>query len=326
MKRRELLIVLGGAVLMLPRFTTAQSRVAHIAVLVSRLPPQSPIPFWPAFVEALRERGWEEGRNVDFQLRATEGVAERYQQLAAEVVALKPDVIITGGSAATQATRQRTNTIPIVMVSTADPLRAGFITSLARPGGNVTGLTNQLGDLGGKAFQILKELRPGLSRIALFWNPDDPGSKSGAETQFGSGPQHGLVIQSIPIKGREDLNAALTDLARSPPEALHMHISPILIENRAMIVAFALQQRLPSFSESKVVTRDGALASYAPDPVEPWGRAADYVDRILKGANPAEMPVEQPTKFELVINLKTANAIGLTVPQSLLARADEVIE
>jgi putative ABC transport system substrate-binding protein len=241
-------------------------------------------------------------------------------------VAHKPDVIIAAGSQATRAAREHTNTIPIVMMATGDPLGAGFITSLARPGGNITGLTNQLGDMGGKVFQILKELRPGLSRIALFWNPDDPGSKLGEENQFANGPQHGLAIQSIPIKRGEDLKGALTDLARSPPEALHMHITPVLNSNRALIVAFALQQRLPSFSESKAMTREGGLASYAPDPVDLWRRAADHVDRILKGANPAEMPVEQPTKFELVINLKTANAIGLTVPQSLLARADEVIE
>src|SRR5262249_38740567 len=157
-------------------------------------------------------RGWEEGRNVEFQLRATEGIAERYQQLAAELVALKPDLIIAVGSQATRATRERTDTIPIVMVGTGDPLGAGFITSLARPGGNITGVTNQLGDLIGKSFQILKELRPGLSRIALFWNPDDPGSKRGAESQFANGPKHGLVVQSIPIKRREDLEAALTDL------------------------------------------------------------------------------------------------------------------
>jgi ABC-type uncharacterized transport system substrate-binding protein len=324
MNRRLFFSSFGGAVLALSCFARAQSRVARVAVLVARLPTQSPS--WAAFVEALRERGWEEGRNVDFQVRMTEGSAERYQQLAAELVALKPELIIANGSQATRATRERTNTIPIVMIGTGDPLGTGFIASLARPGGNITGLTNQLGDIGGKTFQILKELRPGLSRIALFWNPDDPGSKAGAEKQFANGPRHGFAIESIPIKRREDLNAALTDLARSPPEALHMHITPVLMEDHAAIVAFALQQHLPMFSESKVVTRDGALASYAPDPIDQWRRAADYVDRILKGAKPADLPVQQPTKFELVINLKTAKALGLSVPQSLLQRADEVIE
>src|SRR5262249_43599754 len=215
MNRRWFIASFGSAVLELPRFARAQARVARVAVLVARLPMQAATLFWAAFVEALRERGWEEGRNVDFQLRATGGGTGRYQELAAELVALKPDVIIASGSQATQATRQRTNTIPIVMVGTGDPLGAGFITSLARPGGNITGVTNQLGDLGGKGFQTLKELRPGLSGIALLWNPEDPGSKVGAEAQLANGPRQGLVVQSIPIKTREDLSAALAALAEN---------------------------------------------------------------------------------------------------------------
>jgi len=157
----------------------------------------------------LRERGWEEGRNLEFQLRATQGIAERYEQLASELVALKPDVIIAGDSQSTQELHQRTNTIPIVMTGTSHPLEAGFITSLARPGGNITGVSNQLGDLRGKAFQLLKELRPGLSRIALFWTPDNPGSKLGAETEFAIARQHALAVQSIPINSREDLESLL---------------------------------------------------------------------------------------------------------------------
>jgi putative ABC transport system substrate-binding protein len=246
--------------------------------------------------------------------------------LAAELVALKPDVIIASGSQATQAIRQRTNTIPIVMIGVGDPLGSGFIASLARPGGNITGLTNQLGDLVEKALQTLKELRPGLSRIAVFWTPDNQGSSLAAKAELASGPQQGLAVQSIPINVREDLDAALAALARNPPEALEVHPTPILFENREAIVAFALQQRLPSFSGSTAMARDGVLASYAPDLVNQWRRVADYVDRILKGANPAELPVEQPTKFEFVINLKTAKALGLTIPPAILARADEVIE
>jgi len=230
--RRWFVASFGSAVLALPGSATAQTRVARVAALLTRLPAQSSVPAaWPAFIEGLRERGWEEGRNLEIQARATNGITERNEPLATELVALKPDVIIASSSLATQALRQRTSTIPIVMVGTGDPLGAGFIASLARPGGNITGLTNQLGDLGGKSFQILMEVRPGLSRIALFWNPDDPGSKLGAEKQFANGPQYGLIIQSVPVKRREDLNAALTDLARSPPEALHMHITPRPCEN-----------------------------------------------------------------------------------------------
>jgi putative ABC transport system substrate-binding protein len=326
MDRRWFIACLGGAVLVIPAYATAQTRVAHIAVLLSRLPAQLPIPVWPAFVERLRERGWEEGRNLDFQLRAGEGITERYQHLAAELVALKPDLIIATGSQATRSMRELTDTIPIVMIGSSDPIGAGFIASLARPGGNITGVTNQLGDLGEKVFQIFKEFRPGTSRLALFWNPDDPGSKSGAETQLASGARHGFAIQSIPIKSREDLGAALAALAENLPEALDVHPTPILAASVDAITNFALHHRLPSVTASAAMARAGLLASYAPDPVSMWRRAADYVDRILKGAKPAELPVEQPTKFEFVINLKTARAIGLDVSQSLLLRADEIIE
>lgn len=327
MNRRCFIACLGVAALAPLGSATAQLRVARVAVLLSRLPTQLPVPgVWPAFVEALRERGWEEGRNIEFQFRASEGGAERYQQLAAELVGLKPDVIIAGGSLATRAARERTNTIPIVMVGPSDPLGAGFIASLARPGSNITGVTNQLGDIVEKHIEILKELRPGLSRTALFWNPDDPGSKLAAEDQLANGPRHGLAVQSIPIKTREDLGAALTALAQNLPDALDVHITPILAMNVDAIAKFALHHHLPSFAASAAMARAGLLASYAPDPVNIWRRAADYVDRILRGANPAEMPVEQPTKFEFVINLKTAKALGLTIPHLILMRADEIIE
>jgi putative tryptophan/tyrosine transport system substrate-binding protein len=241
-------------------------------------------------------------------------------------VALHPDVIVSPGSQGIQAARERTNAIPIVMAGVTDPLGAGFIASLARPGGNITGVTNQLGDLSGKFFQILQELRPGLSRIAILWNPDDPGSRLGAEGQFASGPQLGLTIQSVPVRKKEDLDVALTNLAKNLPEALFIHSPPILFENRSIVVAFALQHRLPSVTASAAMAQDGVLASYSPDLITIWRRGADYIDRILKGANPAEMPVEQPINFELVVNLKTARAIDLDVPWSLLTRADELIE
>jgi len=328
MKRRWFIASLGSAALTSPRFATAQLPVARVAVLAGNpsLPQFSVSPFWRAFVEALRARGWDEGRNIVFHLRAGEGIQERYQQLGAELVAIRPDVIIAANSQATQATRQRTSTIPIVMIGPSDPLGAGFIASLARPGGNITGLTNQTGDTAEKQLQTLKELRPGLSRIALFWNPDDAGSRLAAKVQLASAPQQGLTVESMPIKVPKDLDAALAALARNPPEALLAHSTPIVFQHREAVVAFALQQRLPSFSGSTAMVRDGFLAGYAPDAVALWRRAADFVDRILTGANPAEMPVEQPTKFEFVINLKTARAIGLDVPALLLAQADKVIE
>jgi putative ABC transport system substrate-binding protein len=325
MRRRWFIASVGAAALTLSRFAAAQMPVARLAFLLNQLPPQTP-PLWQAFVDILRERGWSEGRNVTFQLRAAEGSEERFQQLAAELVGLRPDVIIAANSQAIEVTHQLTKTIPIVMIGPSDPLGAGFIASLARPGGNITGLTNQLGDSAEKQLQMLKELRPGVSRIALLWNPDDAGSRLAAKAQMVSGPQQGLTIQSIPIKFREDLDAALANLAGSPPEALLVHPTPIIFVQRAIIITFALRQHLPSFSGSTVMAQDGLLAGYGPDIIEVWRRAGDFVDRILKGANPAEMPVEQPTKFEFVVNLKTAHAIGLDVPALVLARADEVIE
>ena len=246
MNRRCFIGALGGAALALPRLGTAKSRVARVAVLSNQLPTRPPLPVWPAFLEALRQRGWEEGLNLDIQLRATEGIAERRQQLAAELVALQSDVIVAGGSAIIQVMRDRTKTIPSVMFGPGDPLGSGFIASLARPGGNITGLSSQVGDLVGKGFQLHKELRPGLSRIAVFWNPDDPGSKLGAEKQFASGPQYGLALQSTPVKTREDLDAALAALAQNLPEALDVHPSTILAVNVNPIVSFALQHHLPS--------------------------------------------------------------------------------
>ena len=328
MRRRWFIASLGAALLAPPRFGSTQSRVAQAAFLlsVSEVPSRDPPPFWQALVSGLRERGWEEGRNIAFQVRASGGSDERNHKFAAELAGLQPNVIVTAGSQATQAVRQQTSTIPIVMIGAGDPLGAGFIASLARPGGNITGLSNQLGDMAGKGFQILKEFRPGLSRVGFFWNPNDPGSSLGAQRALATAPGQGLEIQSIPIKAREDLDAALGALAQNPPEALDVHPTPILSQNRDVIVAFAVRHRLPSFTTSASMARDGVLASYAPDGVDLWRRAADYVDRILKGANPAELPVEQPTKFQFVINLKTARAIGLEIPPSLLARADEVVE
>src|SRR4051794_20714247 len=232
MKRRIFIASFGMAATIHPRLLIAQSHVAQVAFLFSIRPPQAnPPPFWQALIEAMRQRGWVEGRNITFHLRAAEGIQERYEQLATELVALHPDVIVATTSQATQAARERTNAIPIVMVGTSDPLGAGFIASLARPGGNITGVTNQLGDLGGKFFQTLKDLRPGLSHIALLWNPEDPGSKVGAEGQLASGPRQGLAVQSIPIKTRGDLDAALAALAQNLPEALEVHPTQILAAN-----------------------------------------------------------------------------------------------
>ena len=274
MKRRIFIASFGMAATIHPRLLIAQSHMTRVVFLLSSRPPQAnPPPFWQAFIEAMRQRGWVEGRNITFHLRATEGIEERYEQLATELVAIHPDVIVSPSSQGIQAARERTNAIPIVMVGISDPLGAGFIASLARPGGNITGVSNQLGDLTGKFFQILQELRPGLSRLAILWNPDNPGSRLAAEDQFASGPQLGLTIQSVPVRKKEESLCCANEFCQQPARGVvHTLGTPIFFENRSIVVAFALQHRLPSFTASAAMARDGVLASYSPDQITMWRR------------------------------------------------------
>jgi putative ABC transport system substrate-binding protein len=321
MRRREVVAVLVAA--SIARTSLAQSPVARVAVL-------DPTAGWQAFVDALRERGWAEGRNLAFDVRSTEGRAERYRELAGELVALQPDLIIASSSQAIQAVREKTDTIPIVMVGPADPVGSGFVASLAQPGGNATGLSLQIVDIAGKALQLLTQARPGISRIGLFWVPDNPGSRLEKEALVAIAPRLGVTLEPVAINAPEDVDAALAMVARSRPDALFISGAPLMGGHRQQIlqhiIALALDHRLPASATSTEWARDGLLMSYAPDRVDMWRRAADYVDRILKGAKPADLPVQQPTKFEFVINLKTARAIGLELPPLFVARADEVID
>jgi putative ABC transport system substrate-binding protein len=310
-----------------PLPSAAQSGIASVALLTGASTSDlATAPTWQPFIEALRQRGRTEGDNLEFHHRWTGGRDERWPQLAAELVALGPNLIIAVGSQATQAARAKTDTIPIVMIGVADPIGSGFVASLARPGGNVTGLSAQLGDTNEKALQLLIETRPGMSRIGLFWLPNNSGSKLSKESLVVIAPRLGATIEPVAINAAEDFDAAFATIARSRPDALFTHSGPLLFEHRREIIDFALDHRLPAIGTSTAWARDGLLMSYAWDEVAAWRRAADYVDRILKGAKPAELPVEQPTKFEFVINLKTAGAIGLDLPYLFIARADEVIE
>ena len=309
-----------------PLFSVAQSPVARVAVLEGAPPSTPGASDSPAFVDALRERGWVEGRNIELHRRWAEGRAERYPQLAAELVALRPDLIIAASSQATQAVHEKTETIPIVMVGVADPVASRFVASLARPGGNITGLSVQLPETMGKALQLLAEVRPGISRVALLWVPDNPGSRVNKEALVAIAPRLGITLDPVAVQAQEELDAAFAAVARSRPDALFTTSAPLQMAHLHEIIAFALEQRLPAMGYVTQWARDGLLMSYSTDPADQWRRAAYYVDRILKGAKPADLPVEQPTRFELVINLKTAKALGLTIPPSILSRADEVIE
>jgi len=327
MRRRELIRLLGTSLVALPLPAAAEAPTAHVAVL-RELPLTNPqiAQLWQIFVEELQKGGWIEGRNVEFIQRATEGRPERYRELAAEIVALKPTVIITINSESTQAVHDETKTIPIVMIGPGDPVGAGFVASLARPGGNVTGVSSQLGDTLGKQLQIIKELLPSASRMAFFWRPDNPGSSLFKRDLETAAPDFGLAIEATVVTTNAELDAALSAIASSRPDVLMVNPNPPVASRSREIAAFAIQHKLLTYTVAPAMVRAGLLISLAPRGADMVRRAATIVAKILNGAKPADIPVEQPTAFELVINLKTAKALGLTVPPSLLAQADEVIE
>jgi len=281
---------------------------------------------WEPLREGLRDLGYVEGKNVVFEVRRSDGRSERWPELAAELIRLKVDVIVTQGTPATLAAKQATTTIPIVMVGTGDPITTGLVASLARPRGNVTGSTQLGAGLATKRLELLKETVPQLSRVAFLWNPANPDQKSHFhEVQTGARFLN-VALQSVEARNREELELVFRVLMRERPSALLMTADSVhqrLIDD---ILTFASKSRLPAMYQLKENVERGGLMSYGarvPDLV--W-HAATYVDKILKGAKPADLPVEQPTKFELVINLKTAKALGLTIPQSVLLRADQVIQ
>jgi putative ABC transport system substrate-binding protein len=291
-------------------------------------PPTSPALQSPvkAFVQGLRDRGFVEGRNVIIERRFSEGREDRHTAFVAELVQMKVDLIVTASSAATHAAKQATSTIPIVMLAVASPERQGLIASLANPGGNVTGISNQLGgDFSGKTFQLLKESVPRLSKVAILWNPDNQGSATSfREGDVPAANALGVALVSLEVRGPHDIDRALKTIASERPGALWLHLTALPF--RARLVEFAAANRLPTIAQSSLWPEFGGLMSYGPDAADLSRRAAEQVAKILNGAKPADLPVEQPTKFELVINLKTAKAIGLTIPQSLLVRADEIIQ
>ena len=251
--------------------------------------------------------------------------AEPYRELAAELIALKPTVILAINSGAVEALRQQTKTIPIVMLGPGDPVGAGFVASLARPGGNITGVSSQLGDTNEKVLQIITELRPDASRIALFWRPN-PGSRLGKQILEAAAHRLGLTVEPTIVTTDPELDAAISALTSSRPDALVVYPNPPAALRAREIANFAIEHRLVTFAANSAMVRAGLLISLGPRGADMTRRAAAIVVKILNGAKPADIPVEQPTTFELVVNLNTAKALGLTVPPSILARADEVIE
>jgi putative tryptophan/tyrosine transport system substrate-binding protein len=280
-----------------------------------------------AFRQGLREVGYVEGKTILVEVRFAEAAVERLPELARQLVALKPDLIVATNDVVIASVRRETQTIPIVMAFSSDPAGAGFVASLARPGGNVTGLSTLSPEISGKRLELLREVIPGLSRVALLWNPDSRGNLLDyKETEVVARSLH-VELQSVELFRIDDLDRAFSAVTKGRAQALIVPAgNPITVTRQAQVASFAQRSRLPSIYGARDAVDAGGLMSYGPSVADLFRRAATYVDRILKGAKPADLPVEQPTKFELVINLKTAKALGLTIPQSILLRADQVIE
>jgi ABC-type uncharacterized transport system substrate-binding protein len=278
-----------------------------------------------AFKEAMRELGYVEGRVV-YEHRFGENRTERLHEAAAELVRLKMDVIVTSTDQGIAAVKQQTRTIPIVMANSTDPVGTGFVATLARPGANITGNSAMSPELSGKRLELLREIVPGLSRVAILWNPEIRGAVLDYRETEGVAHSLRLQLQSIELSRSDELDRALSTVTAGRVEALIVPaVNPVAFANRDEIARFAQRARLPSIFGTRDYVDAGGLIAYGPSVVDQYRRAATYVDKILKGAKPGDLPVQQPTKFELVINLKTAKILGLTIPQSLVQRADHVI-
>jgi ABC-type uncharacterized transport system substrate-binding protein len=277
---------------------------------------------------ALRELGYIEGQNISIEYRYTEGKRDRNPELAAELVRLKVDIIVVAGYGLIQAAKNSTKTIPIVMAGRGiDPVEAGLVKSLARPGGNVTGLTTLSGELGGKRLELLKEAVPKVARVAVLYDPAAPGTvREVKEVLPVAARALGLTVRSWEVRGTDDFGRVFAALNKQRPDGLYVPIGPLMNANRKQIADLALKSRLPSVYTTREGVDAGGLMSYDADIADSYRRVATYVDKILKGAKPADLPVEQPMKFELVINLKTAKQIGVTIPPNVLARAGKVIK
>ena len=310
--------------LALPALAHAQTqpKIPRIGILRAGAPPDS---FLNVFVQGLRDLGYIDGKNVRLEIRFAEGKVERIPDLATELVRLKVDAVYAQSTPVILALKQATKTIPIVFYSTSDPIGMGFVASLARPGGNITGVTLMASDLWPKRLEILKEIAPKASRVAMLWNKSNAGMALEAKaTEEVAGPL-GLALQDHGIKDADDLEGVFGVISKDRPDGFLALMDPILNANRKRILDFLIRNRLPAIFENKEWVEDGGLISYGPDFSDAVRRAAALTDKVLKGTKPVDIPVEQPTKFEMVINLKTAKQIGLTIPPNVLARADRVI-
>ena len=322
MKRRAFISLLGTAAAVWPLAGRAQqpAKLPTVGALV--LGSTDPEQFWRDFRQGLRELGHVERQNIRFEFRSAQGQVDRLPELAAELVRLKVDVIVTWFTPPTQAAKQATHEIPIVMADTGDPIGTGLVASLPRPGGNVTGIASVSAELAGKSVQLIRDMLPSARRVAALANAADPFAKPFLEQIKLGGEATGTTINPVSIDNSEELEAAFAAMEKDRPDAVI--VQPSLPSRRA--AELALKQRVPAVSVPRWFAEQGGLMSYSPRYADLFHKAAVYVDKILKGARPADLPVEQPTHFELVINMKTAKALGLTIPETFVLRADEVIE
>jgi putative tryptophan/tyrosine transport system substrate-binding protein len=323
MRRRAFISLLCGGVAGWPLLARAQQsgKVWRIGFIAHRYEK-----FYDPLFQGLRELGYIEGQNLIVERRYAEGRIERFEEFAVELVRLNADVIIVVTTPAAFAVRNVTKTIPIVHPAAIDPVGTGLIASLAHPGGNITGLAVLNAETSAKRLELLREVVPGLSRGAVLWNAANPANSLAWKETEGAGRVLGVALQSNEVRGPKDFEGAFATIARERPDILLVLQDALTLEYRKEIIDFALRERLPSMFVGKEWVEEGGLMSYGDRLPERYRRAADLVDRILKGAKPADLPVEQPTTFELVVNLKTAKAIGLLLPPAFLARADQVIE
>jgi putative ABC transport system substrate-binding protein len=328
-RRREFVALVGSASAILPFAALALSppAVRRIAVLMP-LSKTDPVAanVLNVFVQGLQKLGWSEGKTVAFEIRYSEGKPERLPALAAELVQTNIDVLVVWAAQAVDAARKATSTIPVVVTAVGDALGAGYIASLAHPGGNITGFTLAATDQSTKRLQLIQQIAPDTVRVGVIWNNTASGHRFQMKELVPAAPALGITLQSFPVLNADQITAALQSAEQSNTQALLVCEDPMIQSNRARIAEFAMQKHWPVIGEFRPIVDAGGLMSYGPDNLDLWRRTAGVVDKILKGENPGDIPVEQPNKFELVINLKTAKAIGITVPPTLLATADDLIE
>jgi putative ABC transport system substrate-binding protein len=327
--RRIFIALLGGSAVAwllgagMPAAAQQPPKVPRVGVLWPGAPPDK----WDqAFRDGLGTHGYVDKQNILLEYRWAEGKQERLPELAKELIQLKVDLIVTISAPAIIAVKQATSVIPVVFAGTSDPVRSGFVASLARPGGNLTGLSLMAPELAAKRLELIKSVAPAASRVAMLWNASDEGMAIRVKQAELAAPALHVTLLSPELRKPDDFHNVFAALTRTPPDALLTFVDPFTVQHRQRIIEFAATTRLPAIYEDRVFAEAGGLVSYGPSVLDNCRRAATYVDKILKGANTAELPVEQPLKFELIVNLKTAKALGITISPTLLAHADEVIE